>query len=164
MNDRCFLEVALEEAKIASREGSIPIGAVIVGPSGDILSRGRNKVHTNHDSTAHAEVDAIRNAGKLLFDPIYKNQCTIYSSVEPCPMCSGALILADISRAVWALSDNYLGALRIMKEGVHFRHKYDRIRITPQPYPDLAEHSEQLLKQYDLNRGMEYKVSNIIKE
>jgi len=161
VDDRYFLELALEEAEIAFSEGAFPIGAVIVGPDGQLISRGRNRVLTNHDATAHAEVDAIRNAGKLLFDPAYKNKCTIYSSVEPCPMCSGALILADLSRAVWALSDDYLGALRIMKEGNHFRHKFDRIGISPQPYRDLAERSERLHKEFDLRRGIEYRVSNV---
>jgi tRNA(adenine34) deaminase len=161
MDDRHYLELALEEAERAFHEGTIPIGAVILGPSGEIISIGRNRVHTNHDATAHAEIDAIRAAGRTLFNPQYKNQCTIYSSVEPCPMCSGALILADISRSVWALSDDYLGAMRIMKDGLHFRHKYDRINITPQPYLDLAERSEKLHKEYDRSRVIENRVSNI---
>lgn len=159
--DRYYLEIALAEAELAFNEGSIPIGAVIVGPSGEILSTGRNRVFSSWDPCAHAEVDAIRNAGKKLFEMQYKNKCTIYSTVEPCPMCSGALIFADISRAVWALTDQYLGAMRILKEGQHFRHKFDKVEITSQPYIDLAERSEELHKAYDFRRGREYFMNNI---
>lgn len=161
MYDYDYLELAFSEAELSFEAGTFPIGAIIVGPSGEIISRGRNRVHSDHDATAHAEIDAIRNAGKLLFLPEYKNRCTMYSTVEPCPMCTGALILADISRAVWALSDDYLGAVRIMKNGAHFRHKFDRIEILPQPYPDLAERSEALHRAFDAGRGVEYIVSNV---
>jgi tRNA(adenine34) deaminase len=159
--DRHYLEMALEEAKIAYQEGTIPIGAVLVGPDGEMLSRGHNRVYTHDDPSWHAEIDVIRQSGKLLMDKRYKNRCTLYSSVEPCPMCTGALILADINRVVWALSDDYLGALRIMKEGNHFRHKYDKIAIAPQPYHDLALRSEELHKLWDENRGIKYQVSQI---
>jgi tRNA(adenine34) deaminase len=159
--DRYYLEIALEEAEIASKEGTIPIGAVLVGPEGDILSRGHNRVYTHNDPSWHAEMDVIRQSGKLLMDNKYKNKCTLYSSVEPCPMCTGALILADINRVVWALSDNYLGALRIMKEGNNFRHKYDKISITPEPYNDLALRSQDLHRLWDEGRGIEYQVSTI---
>ncbi|WP_236338305.1 nucleoside deaminase [Paenibacillus plantiphilus] len=160
-DDRHYLELAFEEAEQASREGSIPIGAVLVAPNGEVISRGRNQVFTAWDPTCHAEVDAIRKAGKLLFQPEYKNKCTIYSTVEPCPMCTGALILADINRSVWALSDDYLGAVRISKSGEHFRHKYDKLSITAQPYIDLAARSERLHREFDSKRGVVYKVSKI---
>nr|WP_268795572.1 hypothetical protein [Paenibacillus sp. Soil766] len=73
----------------------------------------------------------------------------MYSTVEPCPMCSGTLILADISRAVWALSDDYLGAMRIMKQGNHFRHKFDKISVMEMPYKDLAIRSQELHRKWD---------------
>jgi tRNA(adenine34) deaminase len=160
--DRHFLEIALEEAEIAFREGSVPIGAVLVDPDGNILSKGRNRIFTNNDPTCHAEIDAIRQAGENLLDPIYKNKCTLYSTVEPCPKCSGALILADISKVVWALSDDYLGAMRIMKQGNHFRHKFDKISVTEMPYKDLAFRSQELHRQWDESRGIKYIVSDII--
>jgi tRNA(adenine34) deaminase len=160
--DRYFLELALEEAEIAFKEGTIPIGAILVDHEGNIISKGRNRVFTNLDPSCHAEIDVIRQAGDKLLNPIYKNKCTLYSTVEPCPMCSGALILADISRAVWALSDNYLGALRIMKEGNHFRHKFDKIEINPMPYRDLAIRSQELHRKWDERRGVNYVVSDIV--
>jgi tRNA(adenine34) deaminase len=159
--DRYFLELALDEAQKAFAEGTVPIGAVLVDQDGNILSKGRNRIFTNFDPTCHAEVDVIRQAGKKLLDPMYKNKCTIYSTVEPCPMCSGALILADICRVVWALSDDYLGAMRVMKEGNHFRHKFDKVSVTAMPYNDLAIRSQELNRQWDERRGVTYRVSDI---
>ncbi len=160
-NDRFFLEMALEEAELAFNEGTIPIGAVLVDPLGNVIARGRNRVYTNQDPTWHAEIDVIRQAGEKLLDLEYKNKCTIYTTVEPCPMCSGALILADIARVVWALSDDYLGAIRVMKAGNHFRHKFDKISVTAMPYKDLALRSQELHRKWDERRGVPYTVSDI---
>jgi tRNA(adenine34) deaminase len=160
--DRYFLEMALDEAEIAFKEGTVPIGAVLVDPDGKVLSKGRNRIFTNCDPTCHAEIDVIRQAGKKLLDPLYKNKCILYSTVEPCPMCSGAIILADIYRVVWALSDDYLGAMRIMKQGNHFRHKFDNISVTAMPFKDLAIRSQELLRQWDERRGRKYIVSDIV--
>lgn len=159
--DRHYLELALEEAEMAFNEGTIPIGAVLVDPEGNIISKGRNRVFSIGDPTNHAEIDVIRQAGQLLMDAKYKNKCTLYSTVEPCPMCAGALILADIARSVWALSDDYLGAVRIMKAGNHFRHKFDKISVTAMPYQDLALRSQELHKLWDEKRGVQYRVSDV---
>ena len=160
--DRYFLELALEEAEQAFKEGTYPIGAVLVGPDGKIICTGRNRVFSNMDPTCHAEIDVIRKAGVMLLDKKYKNKCTLYTSVEPCPMCTGALIFSDIKRVVWALSDDYLGALRIMKEGNHFRRKMDKIDVTPMPFKDLALRQQELHRQWDEGRGNRYVVSNIV--
>jgi tRNA(adenine34) deaminase len=159
--DRFYLELALEEARVAYDEGTIPIGAVLVAPDGTILSKGRNRIFTAFDPSWHAEVDVIRQSGKDLLNLKYKNKCTLYSTVEPCPMCTGAIILSDIRRVVWALSDDYLGALRIMKNGQHFRHKYDKVEISAMPYKDLALKSQELMKKWDEGRGIKYQVSNL---
>lgn len=161
IDDRYYLELAIQEAEISLKEGTYPIGALIVSPDGEILSKGRNMVLTTFDPTAHAEICAIRNAGKLLFDSKYKNKCTLYVSAEPCPMCSGAIILSDIARVVWALSDNYLGALRHAKLGEHFKHKYDKVSITPEPYYDLAIKQENLGKKWEASRGNKYLASTL---
>jgi len=159
--DRFFLEMALEEAEMAFHEGTVPIGAVLVDPSGNVIGKGRNRVFTNQDPTWHAEIDVIRQAGGKLFDVGYKNRCTMYTTVEPCPMCTGALILADISRVVWALSDEYLGAIRVMKSGERFRHKFDKISVTAMPYKDLALRSQELHRSWDERRGVKYIVSDL---
>jgi tRNA(adenine34) deaminase len=162
--DRHFLELALYEAELSYKEGTYPIGAILVDGDDNIISKGRNRVFSNQDPTCHAEIDVIRNAGALLMSPGYKNKCTLYTTVEPCPMCSGALILADIKRVVWVLSDEYLGAMRIMKEGNHFRHKFDKIEITPMPFRDLAIRQQNLHRQWDEGRGIKYTVSNIVEK
>jgi tRNA(adenine34) deaminase len=160
--DRHFLELAMQEAELAFKEGTYPIGAVLVDAEGTILSKGRNRVFSNQDPTCHAEIDVIRSAGELLLDPRYKNKCTLYTTVEPCPMCSGAIIIADIKRVVWALSDDYFGALRIMKTGNHFRHKFDKVEMTPMPFKDLALKQQDLHRQWDEGRGVKYCVSHIV--
>ncbi len=160
--DRYFLEIAIEEAELSFKEGTYPIGAVLVDNEGNIISKGRNRVFSNSDPTCNAEIDVIRKAGATLLNPKYKNQCTLYTTVEPCPMCSGALILADIKRVVWVLSDEYLGAMRIMKKGNHFRHKFDKVAITPMPFKDLAIRQQELHRQWDEERGVKYSLSNIV--
>jgi tRNA(adenine34) deaminase len=160
--DRHFLELAMQEAELSFKEGTYPIGAILVDEEGNIISKGRNRVFSNQDPTCHAEIDVIRSAGALLLDPRYKNKCTLYTTVEPCPMCSGAIILADIKRVVWVLSDDYLGALRIMKNGNHFRHKFDKVEMTPMPFRDLAIRQQNLHRQWDEERGVVYSVSSIV--
>lgn len=151
--DKEFLLIALEEARIAYEEGTYPVGAIIVAPSGEIIARGRNRVYSAYDATAHAEIDVIRQAGKKLFEKDLKKQCTLYCTAEPCPMCAGSLIIADIKRVVWIANDNYLGAFRKYKEGPHFKNRFDQIEMTPAPYPDLEEIQRKLSMEWDINRG-----------
>lgn len=101
--DERFMAVALEEARIASEEGEIPIGAVVVC-GGRIIARAHNLTERLGDVTAHAEMLAITSAqnhlgGKVLPD------CTLYVTVEPCPMCAGALGWARLKRIVWGADD-----------------------------------------------------------
>ena len=160
-DDRFYLEIALEEGIKSGKEGTHPIGAIIVAPSGEIISRGRNRIYTTWDSSAHAEIDAIRNAGKYLFGKENKFIHTLYTSVEPCPMCAGAILLADIGRVVWALNDNYMGAFRTLKTGKRFRDRLDRIHFSAAPYEDLAIKQERIYKEWDEGRGQAYEVSKL---
>src|SRR6266699_945769 len=100
-SDRYYLELALEEAEQACQQGTYPIGALVVGPDGSILSRGQNRVYSAGDYTAHAEVETLRHAGGMLMEPSYRGKCTLYTTMEPCLMCTGALLLATIARVVW---------------------------------------------------------------
>lgn len=82
--DRYFLELALEEAEKALSENTYPVGAVIVDENQNIIAKGRNRVHSQQDTTAHAEIDAIRNAGKSIFKAkVNREKFTIYTSLEP---------------------------------------------------------------------------------
>lgn len=94
---------ALREALQAAEEGEIPIGAVIVG-RGRIIGRGHNMTETLHDATAHAEMIAITTATETIGGK-YLNDCTLYVTVEPCPMCAGALNWSQIGRIVYGAPD-----------------------------------------------------------
>ena len=94
---------ALKEAQAASEEDEIPVGAVIVC-HGRIIGRGHNMTERLHDPTAHAEMIAITAATEAMGGK-YLADCTLYVTVEPCPMCSGALNWAQIGRIVYGTSD-----------------------------------------------------------
>ena len=94
---------ALREAQAASAEGEVPIGAVIVC-RGRIIAKGHNMTEMLHDPTAHAEMIALTAATEAMGGK-YLNDCTIYVTVEPCPMCAAALCWAQIGRIVYGASD-----------------------------------------------------------
>ena len=108
MDDKFYMEQALELARQASDEGEVPVGCVIV--RGDrIVGRGRNRRETGKTALGHAEIEAIREAcencgGWRLWD------CTMYVTLEPCPMCAGAIINARIPRVVCGARDEKCGA------------------------------------------------------
>ena len=101
--DEKYMREALREALQAAEEGEIPIGAVIVG-RGRIIGSGHNMTETLHDATAHAEMIAITTATETIGGK-YLNDCTLYVTVEPCPMCAGALNWSQIGRIVYGAPD-----------------------------------------------------------
>lgn len=105
--DEVFMRKALDEAKLAYEEGEIPIGAVIVC-RGRIISRAHNLTETLTDVTAHAEMQAITAAANALGGK-YLTDCTLYVTVEPCPMCAGAIGWAQIPRIVYGAADKKRG-------------------------------------------------------
>jgi tRNA(adenine34) deaminase len=105
--DERFMRMALTEARAALSEGEIPVGAVVVC-QGRIISRAHNLTETLHDVTAHAEMQAITAASNLLGGK-YLSGCTLYVTLEPCPMCAGALGWAQVSRIVYGASDEKRG-------------------------------------------------------
>jgi tRNA(adenine34) deaminase len=103
-----FMHAAMEQARSAEIGGEVPIGAVIVR-DGEILATGNNRVMRDHDPSAHAEVVALRQAGKLLGN--YRlDGCDLYTTLEPCAMCAGAIIHARIRRLVYGATDPKAGA------------------------------------------------------
>lgn len=106
--DRVWLELALEEARAAAQEGEVPIGAVLV-LDGQILSKARNAMERLQDATAHAEIRAISEASRAR-DSWRLDGATLYVSLEPCPMCAGAILNSRIARVVFAAHDHRLGA------------------------------------------------------
>lgn len=108
--DRHYMQLALRHAQNAFRSKEVPIGAVIVdNATGKVLATSRNKVEELRDITAHAEIDCIKKASALKQNWRLIN-CTLYSTLEPCPMCLGAIQLSRITRLVYGASDNRLGA------------------------------------------------------
>ena len=98
-----FMREALREAQYALAEGEIPIGAVVVC-HGQIIGRGHNMTEKLHDTTAHAEMLAVTAATESLGGK-YLTDCTLYVTVEPCPMCAGALNWAQVGRIVYGAID-----------------------------------------------------------
>lgn len=102
-NDEYYMGKALEQARKGASEGEIPIGAVIVC-QGKIIARGHNLTETLKDTTAHAEMLSITTATNFLGGK-YLDDCTIYVTVEPCPMCAAALAWSQIARVVYGAPD-----------------------------------------------------------
>ena len=108
MDDRYYMEQALELAKEAAAEGEVPVGCVIVH-KGEIVGRGRNRRETQKTALGHAEIEAIADACKNL-GGWRLWECTLYVTLEPCPMCAGAIINARIPRVVFGAQDAKCGA------------------------------------------------------
>ena len=108
MEDTQFMDAALELAKEAAAMGEIPVGCVIVR-NGEIVGRGRNSRETGKTALGHAELMAIADACKNL-GGWRLWECTLYVTLEPCPMCAGAIINARIPRVVFGASDSKCGA------------------------------------------------------
>ncbi len=102
------MKVALKEAARAFDEGEVPVGAVVVH-AGEVVGRGHNMVERLQDPTAHAEVLAITAACETLNTKVLRG-CTLYVTIEPCPMCAGAMVWAKIDRLVFGAFDDKAGA------------------------------------------------------
>ena len=101
--DERFMRMALGEAAAAAEEGEVPVGAVVVC-GGRVIARAHNLTERLHDVTAHAEMQAITAAAEYMGGK-YLPDCTMYVTLEPCPMCAGALRWAQIGRVVYGASD-----------------------------------------------------------
>lgn len=115
--DEQYMRKAIAEAVQAASEGEIPIGAVVVC-RGRILARTHNLTETLHDVTAHAEMQAITAAANALGGK-YLQDCTLYVTVEPCPMCAGALGWSQVQRIVYGAPDDKRGYRKIAPTALH---------------------------------------------
>jgi tRNA(adenine34) deaminase len=107
--DQDLMQQAIAEARAAEAAGEVPVGAVIVSPAGEIIARGSNRVLSDSDPTAHAEIVALRSAGAALGNYRLLG-CTLYCTLEPCSMCAGAILHARVARLVYAAADPKAGA------------------------------------------------------
>lgn len=105
-----FMDLALQAARAAGTAGEVPVGAVIVASDGTVLAVGQNAMRASHDPTAHAEIVAIRAACDKIGNERL-NGCDLYVTLEPCPMCAGAIAEARIRRLYYGASDVKGGAV-----------------------------------------------------
>ena len=103
------MKLALAEARKAYQEKEIPIGAVLINEDGILICGEHNRIEQLKDATAHAEILTLRAASKIL-NRRRLSECTLYSTVEPCAMCAGALILCRVKRLVYGATDSKFGA------------------------------------------------------
>lgn len=122
--DRYYMSVALELAQESALKGEVPVGAIIVDAQGNIVGGGNNQTITNNDPSAHAEIIALRNAGKKLCN--YRmNECTMYVTLEPCCMCAMALVHARLKEVVFGAYDPKTGACGSMLDLINdYKHNH----------------------------------------
>ncbi len=117
LNDEYFMRQALKEAEYAFEKDEVPIGAVVVCQN-RIIARAHNLIETLNDVTAHAEMQAITAAANVLTGK-YLKDCTLYVTVEPCPMCAGALGWSQISKIVYGAKDEKRGYSLVSPKALH---------------------------------------------
>jgi tRNA(adenine34) deaminase len=140
---RFYLAIAMQEAEIAFNNKTYPVGAVIVGPNGEVISQGHNHVYNEGIFTSHAEIEAIRSAGDQLMRRQNFESCTLYTTLEPCLMCCGAIIHARITHVIWIKDDETHGALRSLHDHADplssfYVGKFDALKISRASEYDLA--------------------------
>ena len=127
-DDERFMRLAIAEAQQAEAAGEVPVGAVVVR-NGSVVSRGRNRNVTDHDPTAHAELVALREAGRALGNHRL-GECELFVTIEPCAMCAGAMVHARIRRLVYAASDPKAGAVQSVIRVLNHPQLNHRIEVT----------------------------------
>ncbi|MBN1237473.1 MAG: tRNA adenosine(34) deaminase TadA [Gammaproteobacteria bacterium] len=139
---------ALELARAAARDGEVPVGAVLTGPEGTLLSEASNGPIRSNDPTAHAEILALREAGRRLGNYRLPGT-TLYVTLEPCAMCAGALVHARVARLVIAAPDPKTGACGSVFDIVRSERLNHRIAVTTGV---LERDSAELLKSFFVER------------
>jgi tRNA(adenine34) deaminase len=142
--NEAFMREALEQAKIAGVRGDIPIGAVIVTDQGEVIARAGNSREQLKDPTAHAEILALRAAGLKLNDWRILNS-TMYVTLEPCPMCAGAITMARIPRLVIGAWNEEYGAVGSRWDLVRDPRMNHQVEVIPGV---LEDESAQLVKEF----------------
>ena len=128
MGDAEHMRTALVEARAAVSTGDVPVGCVVVGPTGEVVGRGHNAREATADPTAHAEVLALRDAARTL-GRWRLDDCTLVVTLEPCVMCAGAIVLARIPRLVLGAWDPKAGAAGSVHDLVRDRRLNHRVEV-----------------------------------
>lgn len=146
LDDKYYVEEALKEAEQAFKEGEIPVGCVIVH-DGKIIAKGHNRTEALKDPTAHAEIIAIGSAASFL-NNWRLTGCTLYVTLEPCLMCTGAMIFSRISEAVYLLEDPKFGCFESklqIENLLKFNHDFVVRKYND---PNLRERAKNLMQSF----------------
>jgi tRNA(adenine34) deaminase len=151
-----FMSIALEEAEAAYKNHEVPVGAVLVSPQGQVISRTHNLKELVHNPTGHAEILCMQEGAKKLQN-WRLNNCTLYVTLEPCPMCLAAMVQSRIKRCVFGAYDSKGGALGLgyhLHQDPRLNHRFSII--------GGVEHfkSSRLLSQFFRERRNTYKPKN----
>jgi tRNA(adenine34) deaminase len=138
------MRLAIDEAQAAQVTGDVPIGAVVVGPAGDVIGRGRNAREAEGDPTAHAEILALRAASAAV-GSWRLDGCTLVVTLEPCAMCAGAAVLARVARLVYGTADPKGGAVGSLWDLVRDRRLNHRPEVVSGV---LADECAALLREF----------------
>ena len=149
------MRLAIDQAKIAEENGDVPIGAVIVYKS-QIIGKAYNQREQLKDPTAHAEIIALTQAAAFL-ESWRLNGCTMYVTLEPCPMCAGALVLARMDRLVYGCDDPKTGACKSLYNIVQDERLNHKLEVTSGV---LEEECREQLQGFFARRRQENKSSN----
>lgn len=146
-NDELWMEEALHAAKRALEAGEVPVGAIVVC-DGRIVGRGWNRNISENDPTAHAEIIALREAGASLGNHRLID-CELFATIEPCPMCAGALVHARVRRLVYGADDPKAGAVRTVLQLLNHPRLNHKIEVCSGV---LAGRSAELLQEFFRSR------------
>ncbi|QOD93812.1 MULTISPECIES: nucleoside deaminase [Microcella] len=144
-SDREAMREALAEARVALETGDVPVGAVVLDAQGRVIARGRNSRERDSDPTAHAEVVALREAGRASGD-WQLSGCTLVVTLEPCVLCAGAILAARVDRVVFGAWDEKAGAAGSVVDLLRERRLPYRVREVVAEVD--AEESAQLLRDF----------------
>jgi len=150
--DEQYMHAAIEEARVAEENGDVPIGAVIVYQE-QIIGKAYNQRQQLQDPTAHAEIIALTQAASFM-ENWHLNGCTMYVTLEPCPMCAGALVLARVDRLVYGCDDPKTGAVKSLYNIVSDERLNHRLEVTSGV---MEEQCRQQLQEFFGRRRQENK-------
>jgi tRNA(adenine34) deaminase len=148
--DERLMRIAIEAARVAEENGDVPIGAVIVHKN-QVIAKAYNQREQLQDPTAHAEIIALTQAAAAL-ETWRLNGCTMYVTLEPCPMCAGALVLARIDRIVYGCDDPKTGAIKSLYTIVQDNRLNHRLEVT---CGILADEYSRILQEFFKKRRTE---------
>ena len=123
-----WMQKAIELAKEAGKQGEIPVGAIVVDENNKLISKANNQKQRNQDPTAHAEIIAIQRATEKL-QQWRLNKCSLYVTLEPCPMCAGAIVQARLQTLIYGVDDFKTGAIRTVINIPDSLASYHRLQV-----------------------------------